>query len=100
MAAVPFRLVSEPRRGLPSTAIRRFSVIFRTACIPLQRHFSKAPGSRRARTRRNVSSQGMPLARSRKRASHRPAVTPKLGDGGEGVGPGEDTADGDEEEVD
>ena len=62
--ALPSRLLYEPRRVLPSTAIIRFSVISCTACIQLKRHFSKAPGSRRARTRRNVSSQGRPLARS------------------------------------
>src|SRR5512135_3601729 len=51
-------------------ATNRFSVISCTACIQPKRLFSNAPGSRRASTRRNVASEGMPLAKSRKRASH------------------------------
>src|SRR5512142_3174647 len=51
-------------------ATNRFSVISCMACIQPKRPFSNAPGSRRASTRRNVASEGMPLAKSRKRASH------------------------------
>src|SRR5512143_1459826 len=51
-------------------ATNRFSVISCMACIQPKRPFSNAPGSRRASTRRNVASEGMPVAKSRKRASH------------------------------
>src|SRR5512135_1289255 len=76
MAAWPSRLLEEPRSVLPSMATNRFSVISCTACIQPKRPFSNAPGSRRASTRRNVASGGMPLAKSRKRASHVPRSHP------------------------
>src|SRR5512135_2082768 len=57
-------------------ATNRFSMISCMACIQPKRPFSNAPGSRRASTRRNVASEGMPLAKSRKRASHVPRSHP------------------------
>ena len=58
------------RMLLPSTAISRPPEAPATADVQATKHRSKASGSRRAKTRPNVSWEGMPPGRSRNVLNH------------------------------
>ena len=81
-------------------AMSRSSVSSWTAWIQPRRAFSNSAGSSRDEHPGEGVLRGDAVGQVEEAGEPRPAVAAELVDGGEGVGPGEDAADGDEGDVD